>query len=240
MLVIAIIAIVLYAFSGIVWLRAWPLKTQALLSGCAAITLHALLTISHSYGAGSINFSFVSVSNIISVCITLISLGISLYLPIHKLVAPLFLLAAINIVMSLFGGGSTITPLSPSIATHVLPSIIAYSLFSLKQHKLTAIIPDLPPIDIMERMLISIILIAYILLSASIISGFITIDDFLGQKLAHKTVFSILAWCTYSILLYGHFATGWRGTLAIKWTIGGFVFLMLGFFGTKLVLEMML
>lgn len=254
MLIAATVAILLYAYSGVAWLRGWPWPHCSLASAAMAIAIHIALTVDHGYSDGAINFSFISVSNMIAVCITLISLGISFFLPVQKLAAPLFLLAAVNIVMSFFGTNMVTTTLSPNIAMHVFPSIVAYSLFSLaaalgcllwlqhsalKQHRLSAVMADLPPIVVMEQMLISIILIAYILLSTAIISGFITIDDFLGQKLAHKTVFSILAWLTYSGLLYAHFATGVGGTRLIKTTIGGFIFLMLGFFGTKLVVELL-
>lgn len=255
MLVIAIAAIILYSFSGVAWLRTWPQSKLSLASACLAVTLHIMLTFDQSYSGSAINFSFTSVSNIISACITLIAVCMSFFLRVHKVAAPLLLLAAVNIIMSLLSGSSLTTPISLSMAAHILPSVIAYSLFSLasvlacilwlqhsalKQHKLSSIIHDLPPIEIMEKMLFFIILIGYILLSVAIVSGLITIDDFFGQHLAHKTFFSILAWLIYSLLLYGHFSAGWRGTTAIKWTLGGFILLMLGFFGTKFVLEIIL
>jgi ABC-type uncharacterized transport system permease subunit len=56
----------------------------------------------------------------------------------------------------------------------------------------------------------------------------------------HKTVLSILAWWVFAILLWGHWRYGWRGRTAIRWSLSGFVVLMLAYFGTKLVIELIL
>jgi ABC-type uncharacterized transport system permease subunit len=48
---------------------------------------------------------------------------------------------------------------------------------------------------------------------------------------------SIVGWIILGILLFGRFRFGWRGKTAIRWTLATFLFLMLAFFGSKLVLE---
>jgi ABC-type uncharacterized transport system permease subunit len=53
-------------------------------------------------------------------------------------------------------------------------------------------------------------------------------------------VLSIGAWLVFATLLWGRWRFGWRGRTAIRWTVGGFVFLMLAYFGSKLVLELIL
>ncbi|NDG87436.1 MAG: phosphohydrolase, partial [Gammaproteobacteria bacterium] len=40
--------------------------------------------------------------------------------------------------------------------------------------------------------------------------------------------------------LLGRIRYGWRGQFAIRWTLLGFVFLMLAYFGSKLVIELIL
>jgi ABC-type uncharacterized transport system permease subunit len=77
-------------------------------------------------------------------------------------------------------------------------------------------------------------------LTISLISGFIFIEDLFAQHLVHKTVLSILAWIIFSGLLIGRSRYGWRGRTAIKWTLIGFVSLLLAYFGSKLVLELIL
>ena len=47
----------------------------------------------------------------------------------------------------------------------------------------------------------------------------------------------IFGWVILGVLLFGRFRFGWRGKTAIRWTLSSFLFLMLAFFGSKLVLE---
>jgi ABC-type uncharacterized transport system permease subunit len=75
------------------------------------------------------------------------------------------------------------------------------------------------------------------LLALAILAGFIFVDDLFAQHLVHKTVLSILALSIFSGLLAGRKLYGWRGVTASKWTLWGFSLLMLGFFGSKLVIE---
>jgi len=79
-----------------------------------------------------------------------------------------------------------------------------------------------------------------VLLSIAILTGIFFIDDMFAQHLVHKTILSIVAWCLFSTLLVGRHLLGWRGTTAIRWTGGGYILLMLAFFGSKLVLEVIL
>jgi len=43
-----------------------------------------------------------------------------------------------------------------------------------------------------------------------------------------------------ALRLAGSHRFGWRGRTAIRWTLSGFGFLALAFFGSKLVLELIL
>jgi ABC-type uncharacterized transport system permease subunit len=56
----------------------------------------------------------------------------------------------------------------------------------------------------------------------------------------HKTALSIVGWMILGVLLFGRLKFGWRGRTAIRWTLSSFAFLMLAFFGSKLVLEFLL
>ena len=42
------------------------------------------------------------------------------------------------------------------------------------------------------------------------------------------------------VLAWGRYQLGWRGAIASRWTLFGFVLLVLGYFGSKLVLEIIL
>jgi ABC-type uncharacterized transport system permease subunit len=98
----------------------------------------------------------------------------------------------------------------------------------------------LPPIQAMESLLFDLIITGFILLTIALTFGFLTIDSFFAQHLAHKTAFSIVSWFVYGALLIGHYKFGWRGQKAIRFTITGFFLLAVGFIGSKFVLEMIL
>ncbi len=98
----------------------------------------------------------------------------------------------------------------------------------------------MPPLQTMESLLFEIIWVGILLLSGVIITGFLFTDDFFGQSLSHKTVLSISSWVVFGILLWGRHFAGWRGATAIRWTVVGFIFLILAYFGSKFVLELIL
>ena len=74
----------------------------------------------------------------------------------------------------------------------------------------------------------------------AVLSGMVYLENMFAQHLAHKTVLSILAWLVFAILLVGRWLVGWRGRTAIRWTVSGFVLLMLAYFGSKFVVELVL
>jgi len=84
------------------------------------------------------------------------------------------------------------------------------------------------------------IFIGFVLLSFSLLTGFLFLDDMFAQRLVHKTILSILAWLAFAVLLWGRFRFGWRGRTAIRWTLVGFGALVLAYFGTKAVIELIL
>jgi ABC-type uncharacterized transport system permease subunit len=42
------------------------------------------------------------------------------------------------------------------------------------------------------------------------------------------------------VLLWGRYRFGWRGRIAIRWTLAGFLVLALAYFGSKAALELIL
>ena len=92
----------------------------------------------------------------------------------------------------------------------------------------------------MEVLLFQFLGFGFLCLSASLLTGFFYLEDIFAQHLVHKTVLSIVGWVILAVLLFGRFRFGWRGRTAIRWTLSAFAFLMLAFFGSKLVLEFIL
>ena len=112
--------------------------------------------------------------------------------------------------------------------------------YQLKTNYTSLLIRNLPPLQTMESLLFEMIWTGLILLTLGMISGTIFIDDLFAQHLVHKTILSIIAWAIFAALLTGRQLKGWRGITASKWTLWGCLFLMLGYFGSKLVIEFIL
>jgi ABC-type uncharacterized transport system permease subunit len=102
------------------------------------------------------------------------------------------------------------------------------------------LVDALPPLQTMEHLLFLMIGLGFFMLSLSLLSGLLFVDDLLAQHLAHKTVLSVAAWGLFGFLLWGHWRWGWRGRTAIRWTLAGYGVLILAYFGSKLVLEQIL
>jgi hypothetical protein len=49
-------------------------------------------------------------------------------------------------------------------------------------------------------------------------------EEVFGKAVAisHKTVFSVISWLLFASLLLGRHFKGWRGKMAIRWTLAGF------------------
>ena len=203
------------------------------------------------------NFSFFNIASLVSCLVSFLLLIAAINKPVEKLGIALFPIAALMLCLNyLFP--STSQPLqsnSPPMLLHILSSIIAFSLLNiaalqaillaiheqqLRNHPPKRFILRLPALQTMESLLFQMISTGLVFLSLSLVSGFVFIDDLLAQHLAHKTLLSILAWFIFSGLLFGRMRYGWRGKTAIKWTLIGFLLLLLAYFGSKLVLELIL
>lgn len=231
-------------------------KPQFILLGAVALIFHAFVLYQNIDIRGGLDFGFYNSLSLMSWTVSLIVLLAALGKPLENLAIIMFPVTALALILEiLFPGVHFLLEDAPiGLQVHVLLSICAYSLLTIaalqaallalqdrqisKKHP--ASIMRLPPMQLMEDLLIQIIAIGFFLLSLSLATGLMFLNDIFGQHLVHKTVLSILAWLIFGILLWGRWAWGWRGKKAIKWTIWGFLFLMLSYFGSKFVLELIL
>lgn len=163
-------------------------------------------------------------------------------------------LAAASILASLaFAGDRQIV--GNAIQIHVFLSLLSYAVLSLAaaqailisiqrhflaRHKPGGFMKALPPLDTTEKLLFTLLVAGFTLLSFSLASGFFYLEDMLAQHLVHKTAFSCLAWAIFGVLLFGRWRFGWRGKRVVNWALAGFGLLILAYFGSKLVLEFLL
>lgn len=220
-----------------------------------AILLHAASVSLLIHNPDGINLGFFQVSSLIFWVICLLLWVSSFRLPIDKLNIIIYPLTALSIANSLLFNSEHQLIVTPDISAHILISILSYSLLTvaciqafalglqnnmLKNKQFQGFMRVIPPLQTMEKLLFQILWAGVILLTLSIVSGFLFFDNMREQHLAHKMFLSCLAWIIYATLLWGHHRHGWRGKRAIRWATGGFIALMLAYFGSKFVLELVL
>lgn len=103
-------------------------------------------------------------------------------------------------------------------------------------------IDRLPPLMTLERLLFRLIGAGFVFLSLTVLTGVVFSELAFGRpfRLDHKTVFTLLAWSLFATLLIGRRLQGWRGATALRFTLGGFVLLMLAYAGSRFVFEVVL
>jgi len=150
------------------------------------------------------------------------------------------------------------TDLSPLFVTHIAIALLAYSLFTFSAYlsifilifekklhekkKIDQLLSGSQPLIEMENFLFNINKFGFILLTITLGSGILFSEQVFGTplQLNHKTIFSILAWLIYGLLLAGKKLNGWRGRKSIYISLTAFLFLLLSYLGSKFVLEIIL
>ncbi|HZH44984.1 MAG TPA: cytochrome c biogenesis protein CcsA [Lysobacter sp.] len=129
-------------------------------------------------------------------------------------------------------------------ATLAIAALLALMLWlqerALRRREFHGWLGALPPLIQLETLLFRTIGAGFALLSATLLTGVLFVEDLLAQHLVHKTVLSVLSWLTFGALLLGRWRRGWRGATAVRWTLTAMALLVLAFFGSKFVLEMVL
>jgi len=140
---------------------------------------------------------------------------------------------------------------------HFLSAMLAYGLFTLSalhaifmgyaerklhQRALTRSLASLPPLLAMEALLFRMIVVAFALLTVALVTGTVYSEEIFGKPLSfdHKTLFAFISWGIFAALLIGRHVRGWRGRTAQRWTLAGFVILLLAYVGSRFVLEIIL
>ncbi|MDP6264478.1 MAG: cytochrome c biogenesis protein CcsA, partial [Pseudomonadales bacterium] len=118
--------------------------------------------------------------------------------------------------------------------------LLAFENRQLKRKGSFSLLKALPPLQTMESLLFELLWVGLIILTLSILTGFLYLEDMFAQHIVHHTLITLASWVVFVILLWGRHQLGWRGRTAIGWTLSGFGLLALGYFGSKLVAEIIL
>lgn len=226
--------------------------------GAVAAALHAVAMIGPLAAGQGLNFSFLNALSLVGWIVVVIVLFTAAFKPVEKLGLVAFPLAALLLAAKLLIPEEVRAVRDPSwsMTLHIVSSVTAYAFLNiaaiqaillaiqdwcLRHRQLSGVlVRSLPPVQTMETLLFQLIGAGFVLLTGSLLSGFLFLENMFAQHLAHKTILSLTAWLVFAILLVGRSLYGWRGKLAIRWTLSGYLALMLAYFGSKMVLEWIL
>ena len=203
----------------------------------------------------------VSLLNILSLCaLVTVAIPLASYSARNSLFDASLVALPLSVLILIAEGTLTapvleITHTTAHTTAHIFASVIAfgvlgvagvYALFIalidhlLRRHSFNKLVQTLPALDKLEALLFHLIRVGFAVLTVALATGLVYVDDLFGQHLAHKTILSIFAWLVFALLLWGRWKRGWRGRVAVRMTLAGIALLLLSYFGSKLVLEVLL
>ena len=222
------------------------------------VAFHGWLLTGDIFGAGEFHFGFAQALSMMSL-LALIFYGIESFVhPLEGMPALVLPPAAVSVILPALFGGAVMTAKMrvPAFTAHVLIAMLAYAFFAIAAaHAILMTVierrlhvkhgappPGLPPLLTMERLLFQMLGAGFVLLTLTVASGVVFSEEIFGRALTfdHKTVFGLLSWLIFGVLLAGRLAYGWRGRAALNGTFAGFAALLLAYVGSRFVLEVML
>ncbi|CAM4418168.1 MAG: hypothetical protein LEGION0398_MBIBDBAK_00361 [Legionellaceae bacterium] len=104
--------------------------------------------------------------------------------------------------------------------------------YQLRHKRIAYMISAFPSLETMEKLVIQILTVGFILLTGVLIISFWYYHTLFNFLLIQKAFISILAWLIFVILLFGRIKYGWRGQIIARWTLGGVILLSILYFGS--------
>jgi len=183
----------------------------------------------------------------------------SLFFHLEGMQAPILAIAAVCAPLPALFPGLEIPANTHSAVfrVHLALAMTAYGLFTIAAlHALLMTLMErrlhggavagplaaLPPLLTMERLLFRVIFAGFAFLTLTLATGMVFSETLFGRAMRfdHKTVFAFVSWFIFGALLTGRYLYGWRGRVALRWTLAGFVALLLAYVGSRFVLEVVL
>ena len=222
-----------------------------------AMVLHAISLFFVMDTPTGINLGIFAVLSLTGLIMAFVVFLTSLRMPLHNLFIFAFPLAVLGLSASLLldNNYEAATDMQPGLLIHILSSIFAYTILLMAACQALILLAQtrflsakapigklrlLPPLETMEHSLFGLLKMGVGLLTLSILSGLVFLEDMFAQQVVHHTILSFASWLIFVALLLGRTYMGWRGKIAIRWTLFGFALLLVAYFGSKLVLEVIL
>jgi ABC-type uncharacterized transport system permease subunit len=227
---------------------------SALAIATIAVVTHAAQLLAVHRGA--LDLHFFAALSLVACVVSALTLLVNLTRPVAALGVIVFPLSALLLLADSFLATPTAPmPMDWHIKLHVTVALLSFSVLSiaasmaillaiqeraLRHRQLGPWLSALPPLTLTESLLFRLIAAGFVLLTLTLLTGILFVDNLFGQNLVNKTVLSIIAWLVFGALLYGRWRHGWRGRSAVNLTLIGMGTLALAFFGSKFMLELIL
>ena len=258
-LVLGLLAILLYAFAArSLAVRGLdePHDRRWLVPAVPAVALHATVHGLAWHALGGPDLHFFAALSLVGLGMAALTTVLGPSQRIEALGIIVFPLAAAMLALyASFGGGTPRAGLGWQLQLHALLALLAYATLAvaallalmlwfqeraLRQRHFGGALRFLPPLTQTETLLFRSLAVGFVLLSLTLLTGIVFVADLFAQDLGHKTVLSILSWGVLAVLLFGRWRWGWRGPRAVKLTLVAMGLLLLAFFGSKFVYELVL
>lgn len=226
-----------------------------LLPALPAAALHAGFHLLAWRNAGGTDLHFFSALSLVGLGMALLTLLVGARGRMATLGVVVFPIAAISLGAYAGYGHRIAEGLDWRLQLHAWCALLAYATLAvaallaimlwlqeraLRRRDFHTWLRALPPLTELETLLFRTIAVGFVLLTATLLTGVLFVDDFFAQRLVQKTVLSVLSWLAFGALLLGRWRRGWRGAVAVRWTLVAMALLVLAFFGSKFVLELVL
>ncbi len=235
-----------------------PLGTLERAAILVPLGLHSVLVEAALFDATPLRFGFGHALSVMLWLAVLIYWLESLFVRLDGLQMLVLPLAAVSVVLpALFPGFASSAPDSLAFRLHLAVAMAAYSLFTIAalQAVMMALLERrlhsggirgpfalLPPLLTLERLLFRILWIGFVMLTLTLVSGAAFSEQLFGRamRFEHKSLFAVISWVIFAMLLAGRHLYGWRGRKALRWVAAGFACLLLAYVGSRFVLEVIL
>ncbi|MBS0212270.1 MAG: cytochrome c biogenesis protein CcsA [Proteobacteria bacterium] len=262
LLAFAVIAYLVATVAGSMWLSvedgdtrraAW--RITAILAAALAVVAHAAIHAINWVASGGPDMHFFAALSLVGLAMAALTTATAWRQQLQALGAIVYPFAAGMLVLYHFFGHLRAEDLGWRLQLHAWTALLAYATLSLsallalllwaqeralRARQIRGWLRALPPLTQLEALLFRSIGAGFVLLTLTLVTGMLFVHDLLGQHLWHKTVLSILSWLAFGWLLLGRWRYGWRGPRAVKLTLAAMALLLLAFFGSKFVLELIL
>jgi len=257
---IVLIAVAFYLLAGWLVMRRMLVDRSApagfwLLTAISAVALHGLVHYLAWRHSGGFDLHFFAALSLVGLGMAALTTLYAAAGRLGALGAVVFPIAAASLLGYGLSGGGVLRDLDWRLELHAWFALLAYATLAiaallaimlwaqeraLRRRQFHAWLGVLPPLTELETLLFRTIAVGFVLLTATLLTGVLFVEDFFAQHLIHKTVLSVLSWLVFGALLFGRWRYGWRGTKAVRWTLVAMALLVLAFFGSKAVLELIL